>query len=134
MAKREVVGEEVYEVVGDQEVSTSDFQKATHRVNSDVAVRDARRKELGRTSAAEEKVSVMIAPMYAAHFGRVMHVSVNGISVSVPCDGKPYNVPKTFAAVVQGRLRAVNEQQAKAKRFSDISRNYERAPGELALY
>lgn len=134
MAKREVVGEEVYEVVGDQEVSTSDFQRATHRVNSDVAVRDARRKALGRTYAAEEKVSVMIAPMYAAHFGRIMHVSINGVSISVPCDGKPYNVPKTFAAEVQGRLRAINEQQAKAKRFSDISRNYERAPGELALY
>lgn len=134
MAKREVVGEEVYEVVGDQDVSTSDFQRATHRVNSDVAVRDARRKALGRTYAAEEKVSVMIAPMYAAHFGRIMHVSINGVSISVPCDGKPYNVPKTFAAEVQGRLRAINEQQAKAKRFSDISRNYERAPGELALY
>lgn len=134
MAKREVVGEEVYEVVGDQEVSTSDFQRATHRVNSDVAVRDARRKALGRTYSAEEKVAVMIAPMYAAHFGRVMHVSINGISISVPCDGKPYNVPKTFAAEVQGRLRAINEQQAKAKRFSDISRNHERAPGELALY
>jgi hypothetical protein len=134
MAKKEVVNGEVYEVVGDQEVSTSDFQKASHRANSDVAVRDARRKALGRTYEAEDKVSVMIAPMYAAYFGRVMHVSVNGISVSVPCDGKPYNVPETFAAVVQERLRAINDQQAKAKRFSDISRNYERAPGELALY
>ena len=125
--------EEVFEVVDDN-VTTSDIKTVTHRVNSDVTVRDRKRKALGRVYAAERKVSVMIAPMYASYFGKNMHVSVNGISVSVPCDGRPYTVPETFAALVQERLRAVNDQQTKAKRYSDVSKNYERAPGELALY
>lgn len=122
-------------VVSEEPTPTvSDFETATHRVNSDVTVRDMRRKSLGSEYAKEEKKTVMIAPMYEAHFGKRMHVSVNGISVSVPCDGKPYMIPETFAAVVQSRLRAINEQQAKQKRFSDIGRNNETTPGELALY
>ena len=76
----------------------------------------------------------MVAPMYAPYFGRNMHVSINGISISVPCNGRPYQVPKSFAMMVQGRLQAINEQHAKQSRFADINRNIESSPGELALY
>lgn len=130
----EVMNEEVFNVSTAPVPTTGDFEKATHRVNSDVTVRDIRRKSLGAQYAAEKKFTVMIAPMYEAYFGKRMHVSINGISVSVPCDGRPYMVPESFAALVQSRLRAVNEQQAKQKRFSDIGRNNETSPGELALY
>lgn len=114
--------------------TTTDFESATHRVNSDVTLRDIKRKSLAREYNSEKKVTVMIAPMYEAYFGKRMHVSINGISISVPCDGRPYMIPDSFAALVQSRLRAVNEQQAKQKRFSDIGRNNETSPGELALY
>ena len=114
--------------------TVTDFESATHRVNSDVTLRDIKRKSLAREYNAEKKVTVMIAPMYEAYFGKRMHVSINGISISVPCDGRPYMIPDSFAALVQSRLRAVNEQQAKQKRFSDIGRNNETSPGELALY
>lgn len=117
-----------------EKVTTNDFESATHRANSDVTVRDMRRKGLGAQYAAEKRYTVMIAPMYEAYFGKRMHVSINGISVSVPCDGRPYMVPESFACEVQARLRAINEQQAKQKRFSDIGRNNETSPGELALY
>lgn len=115
-------------------VSTDDLEAVSRHANSDVTVRDRRRKLLGRAYEAEPKTSVMIAPMYSAYFGKNMHVSLNGISVAVPCNGKPYSIPKSFAAVVQERLRAVNDQQTKQKRFSNIAANHERAPGELALY
>ena len=126
--------EKVVVVADTAEPTSGDFETVTHRANSDVTVRDMRRKKLVRQYAKEEKKTVMIAPMYEAYFGKRMHVSINGLSVSVPCNGRPYMVPESFAAVVQGRLRAVNEQQAKQKRFSDISRNNETSPGELALY
>lgn len=114
--------------------STGDLESATHRANSDVTVRDIRRKQLGRSYADEPKHTIMIAPMYEAYFGKNMHVSINGISISVPCDGRPYAIPETFAAEVQSRLRAINDLQAKQKRFSDVGRNYESSPGELALH
>ena len=59
---------------------------------------------------------------------------INGISVAVPCNGKPYDIPETFAAEVFRRLRAINEQQQRQKRYSDVSSNVENAPGELALF
>ena len=121
-------------IVDNTDASTSDFEATSHKVNSDVTVRDIRRKRLTSVYRDEPKVSVMVAPMYAAHFGRIMHVSLNGISVAVPCDGKPYTIPESFAAEVQSRLRAINEQQAKQKRFANVAANVERSPGELALY
>lgn len=114
--------------------TVSDFETASHRANSDVTVKDMKRKALGAVYNAEPKATVMIAPMYEAHFGKRMHVTLNGIACAVPCDGRPYSIPDSFAAEVQARLRAVNEQQAKQKRFSDIARNNESSPGELALY
>lgn len=115
-------------------ITGSDFESASHRVNSDVTIRDKKRKSLTQVYATEQKISVMVAPMYAAHFGKIMHVSINGISIAVPCNGKPYSIPKTFASEVHRRLRAINEQQQKQKRFADVASNYERSPGELALY
>ena len=118
----------------DEAVTKDTFEAATHRANSDVTVKNMKRKALGAVYAAEPKVAIMVAPMYEAHFGRIMNVSINGINCAVPCDGKPYNIPESFAAEVQARLRAINEQQAKQKRFSEIGRNNETSPGELKLY
>ena len=64
----EVMNEEVFNVSTAPVPTTGDFEKATHRVNSDVTVRDIRRKSLGVQYAAEKKFTVMIAPMYEAYF------------------------------------------------------------------
>ena len=126
---------DIPEVIPMSEVVTKDtFEDATHRANSDVTVKNMKRKALGSVYSAEPKVAIMVAPMYESYFGKVMNVAINGISCAVPCDGKPYTVPETFAAEVQARLRAINEQQAKQKRFSEIGRNNETSPGELKLY
>jgi hypothetical protein len=105
-----------------------------HAGNTEITRKDLQRKRLSSVYSAEPKRTVMIAPMYKAFFGNNMHVSINGISISVPCDGRPYEIPETFASVVQERLRLENDKQAKQKRFSDISRNSESSPGELALH
>lgn len=114
--------------------TTGDFERATHRVNSDITKKDIKRRRLADEYANETRVTVMIAPMYAAYFGRHMHVSLNGISIAVPCNGRPYMIPESYAAEVQARLRRVNDQQAKQKAFADVGNNRESSPGELPLY
>ena len=110
------------------------FEVVATRQNRSLLAKDMKRKRLAARYAAQEKRSVMVAPMYAPYFGKVMHVSINGISIAIPCDGQPYNIPKTFAEEVYRRLRAVNEAELKSKRFANVAANVERAPGELALY
>jgi hypothetical protein len=110
------------------------FETASRKQNHTLLAKDQARKALVNVYKAEPKISVMVAPMYADYFGKVMHVMINGISIAVPCNGKPYDIPKTFAAEVFRRLRAINEQQQRQKRYSDVSSNVENAPGELALF
>ena len=62
----------------------SSFEVVAHQANRSLLVKDMARKKLAHVYSKEPKVSVMVAPMYAAHFGRVMHVSINGISVAIP--------------------------------------------------
>ena len=111
-----------------------DFDVHARRSNQTLLLKDHARKALAEEYKREPKKSVMVAPMYAPYFGKVMHVSINGCSIAVPCDGRPYHIPETFAAEVFRRINAVNDQQSKAKRYSDVNSNIEGAPGELALF
>jgi hypothetical protein len=117
-----------------EESAEMTFETASRKQNHTLLEKDQARKALVNVYKAEPKISVMVAPMYADYFGKVMHVMINGISIAVPCNGKPYDIPETFAAEVFRRLRAINEQQQRQKRYSDVSSNVENAPGELALF
>ena len=115
-------------------LSRDAFEESIYAVNTDITRRDFARKRLASVYQSEPKRVVMIAPTYEAYFGARMHVSINGISISVPCDGRPYEIPDSFAAMVQFRLRGVNDQLTKQKRFSSVSTNSETSPGELPLF
>lgn len=111
-----------------------DFNVVAKQKNNSLLEKDHARKALAEVYKKEPRKSVMVAPMYAAYFGKVMHVMINGCSIAVPCDGRPYDIPETFAGEVFRRINAINDQQSKAKRYSDVSTNIEGAPGELALF
>lgn len=111
-----------------------DFNVHARRSNQTLLQKDHARKALAEEYRREPKKSVMVAPMYAPYFGKVMHIMINGISIAVPCDGRPYDIPQTFAGEVFRRINAINDQQSKAKRYSDVNSNIEGAPGELALF
>ena len=111
-----------------------DFNVHARKSNQTLLQKDHARKALAEEYRREPKKSVMVAPMYAAYFGKVMHIMINGISIAVPCDGRPYDIPQTFAGEVFRRINAINDQQSKAKRYSDVNSNIEGAPGELALF
>lgn len=61
---------------------------------------------------SEEKVPVRIEKSYANKFGPSVAVSVNGIRVSVPCDGKTYLINKTHAMHIAERIAKVETYEA----------------------
>jgi len=97
---------------------------------SEKPVRKMTMQEYYRT---EEKVSVMLSPMYQNHFGKVMPIMINGITIAVPVDGKTYAIPATFAAEVHRRRMAVDAEVERAERLADIQNNGEQYPGALKL-
>jgi hypothetical protein len=94
----------------------------------------ARKKELLKIYRDEEKVSIHISPMYRPHFGNVMTMSVNGITVAVPVDGTVHKVPKTFAEHINARIMKVDSIIKKTDNMADVARNFESNPGELELF
>jgi len=100
------------------------------------AMRDLEQKKklLHARYIKEKKVPVVLAPSYAAYFGKVMMVSINGISITIPVDGRPYKVPETFATEIGRRRVAVDNIERKKLRMADISKNFEQSPGQLKLF
>ena len=103
---------------------------------SDVAVANAERdrKALAKSFKEQEKVPVQISPLYRPYFGRVMTVTINGVSVAIPCDGKTYYVPKTFAEEAKVRIFKRDRLIQKKNSLGDVSNNFETSPGELNLF
>lgn len=106
----------------------------TNESNNNVAKAEAGRRELGVKFRNEEKVPVSISPLYKPYFGKVMTVTINGISCAVPVDGKSYLVPKSFADEVEIRKFRQDELMEKSKKLADVQNNFETSPGELPLF
>ena len=110
--------------------------EAQVKMESDRAVRTAEqeRKALARQLKEQEYESVQISPLYKPYFGNVMTVTLNGTSVAVPCDGKTYKVPASFAEEIACRIYKQDELLQKHQRMSRVSDNFETSPGELQLF
>ncbi len=106
----------------------------TAESNKAVAEKEQERKQLAKSLRQQEKVPVQISPLYQPYFGKVHTVTINGISVAVPCDGKTYLVPKTFAEEIKIRIFKQDQLIQKKRRLGDVSRNFENSPGELSLF
>lgn len=94
----------------------------------------ARKKELLQIYRDEEKVAVHISPMYRPHFGNVLVLTINGITVGVPVDGNAYKVPKTFAEHVSARIAKIDAIIKKTNDMANIKDNFESSPGEIELF
>lgn len=95
---------------------------------------DNRRKQLVEYYKSEPKVAMYLSPMYAAHVGRVMTVTINGISIYFKVDGSTQLVPKTFADEITARRLAIDSTEIRKASMANISGNHESAPGELKLF
>ncbi len=69
---------------------------------------DRRQKNLVNVYKSEPQVAVSIAPSYAKYLGRSVRISINGVSVAVPCDGSSHKVPESFAAEIHARMQKIN--------------------------
>ena len=94
---------------------------------------EAKRKSLVTQYRNEDKRPVTISPFYAPYLGRVVRVSVNGIIVDIPADGQTYKINKTHADHVIAKIKRIDAMIARQKHATDVSHNFEHAPGELHL-
>lgn len=113
--------------------TTSALEAAARLNNTEVKQKEKKAQTLAQQYKEEDKVVVMGAPMYRAHFGNVMLIDLNGIPVYVPLDGNRYKIPKSYARVFNERIRTVNEEIEMRRRSSDVQNNKEQFPGELEL-
>lgn len=81
----------------------------------------------------QEYVDVTISPTYAPYFGKVMVVELNGIKVSVACNGRTQKIPKSFAMEVRSRIFAVDQKIMRRQRMNNVKNNIENYPGQLDL-
>lgn len=117
-----------------KEVSVAVAQKRAMASLNDLQVRQNKFLDKVRN---EEKVPVSVAPQYASEFSNNMRVTINGISVFIPIDGKTYMVPETFAAEIQRRVYNVNRKLNRFKRKGNTANNVifeEKSIGEIKLF
>lgn len=103
-------------------------------VEAKTRVLDIAQKKLVNVYKNEPKVPVRVAPSYAKYFGRVMRVSINGISVAVRCDGNTTMLPESFAAEVMRRMNEMDKIELRSNKMADVTRNLESSPGQLNFF
>lgn len=113
--------------------TVKDEQRVLSESNVAVAEGEKIRKQVAKQFKKQELVPVTIPPLYKPYFGRVMTITLQGTSVHIPCDGKTYRVPKSFAHEIMIRLDNQNELIEKKNRLGDVRNNFESSPGALEL-
>lgn len=104
------------------------------KANREIAQASARRKELIRYYKNEKKVITYLSPMYRPHFGNVMTVTINGISIRFAVDGSKQAVPATFADEIERRRRNVDAIEKKQTRMASVKENEDKGSiGSLSL-
>ena len=56
----------------------------------------------------ESKLPVCIPKTFQSQFGQTLDITVNGVRVSIPCDGKTYFINETHAIHAKERLAKVD--------------------------
>ena len=102
--------------------------------NYDIADVDKKQKSLLQVYKSETLVPVRIAPSYAKYFGSVMRVSINGIVVSVKCDGKTVQVPETYATEIYRRMANMDAYDLKTSKMANVRENLDVTPGSLNFF
>lgn len=96
-----------------------------------VQARERDRKGLIKRFLDEPKVQVSVSPLYKPYFGSTVLVSIQGISVYVPANGKTYAIPKSFAGVLYESIAATDARIQKTQRMANVTENFENSAGAL---
>lgn len=101
--------------------------------NQSVNALEKKRLSLVEKYKAEKKYKVKGAPAYQAHFGNVMSIVINGVLITVPLDGRSYEIPESFAQVFNSRIRQIDNMALQQEALADVTNNVENMPGEKDL-
>lgn len=118
-------------LIKEARVNTENIERS---VEAKTRALDLAQKNLVNVYKNEQKVPVRVAPSYAKYFGRVMRVSINGISVAVRCDGNTTMLPESFAAEVMRRMNEMDKIELRSSKMADVTRNFESSPGQLNFF
>ena len=113
---------------------TRNEQAQQKTIEEQTFILDQRQKSLAQVYKAEPLVPVRVAPSYAKYFGRVMRVSLNGISVAVRCDGSTVSIPQSFATEVFRRMSEMDKHEMRAQKMANASANFENSPGQINFF
>lgn len=95
--------------------------------------REASRKKLAEVYRNEPKLPVTLSPFYAPIVGKNALVSIQGISVYVPADGRIYYVNQSHALQLLDTISRIDAKQQKINRMADVKQNFETSAGALRL-
>ena len=103
-------------------------------IEAQTLVLEKRQRGLISVYKEERRIPVTVAPSYAKYFGRVMHVSINGISIGVRCDGNTVRLPESFAAEVMRRMKEMDKYELRLQKMAKVATNFETSPGQLNFF
>lgn len=106
----------------------------TEELTTNLRAADLTRKSLVEEYRSEEKVTRSVSPLYQPYLGKVIQISINGITIAFPINGTSHKVPRSFADEIDSRVMAIDATINKAKKMADIPENHERYPGELQMF
>ena len=106
----------------------------TEELTTNLRSADLTRKSLVEEYKAEEQVTRSVSPLYQPYLGKVIQISINGITIAFPINGTSHKVPRSFADEIDSRVMAIDATINKAKKMADIPENHERYPGELQMF
>ena len=117
--------------VGTPHGNTPETTAANTNLASAVAQATHRQRELAMEYQKEEKETIHTSPFYKPYFGNNMCISINGIPIYIPLDGRTYTIPKTYAGIYYERIQRVDNQ---IERNGVMSGNIEESSvGEIQL-
>lgn len=118
-------------LIKEQRVSPEHIEKSIETKSREL---DMAQKQLINVYRNEKKIPVRIAPGYAKYFGRVMRISINGISVAIQCNGKSIELPESFAAEAFRRMNEMDRYDMRQSKMANIASNRETNPGQLNFF
>lgn len=109
-------------------------EKITENANAALSQHNVKLRDLKAYYTREKSIPVYLSPMYRPYLGRVADITVNGVTIFLPVDGQVYEIPETFADLVNQKRMAIDAMLTKQQRMSDVQVNHEHSPGELKLF
>ena len=84
---------------------TAEFKERRARIDG-ASLMEAQSTML--TYRNENKIPVSVPKTFASQFGQSLDITVNGVRVSIPCDGKTYFINETHAIHAKERIAKVD--------------------------